>query len=192
MMFFWTVLCCALALVSRSYCYTDRTREAEAVGSDVVIACVRLIHDSNVFDPPIDLQLLRKIALVETTDGKNAFTYAYGGGIWGIDRNAFNMIQASNFPENLSASIYSYFNIQWTNVQWDDLNKPLYSALAAGIYLHLFNNSSATNISLWRGLNGDKRVNEDFTLTSVDDSDQICMLCYNGCSCVHAYLWVHV
>lgn len=166
--------------MSYSTCYTDLTREAGAHGTHVVIACVRLIRESPVFNPVDEdgfFVLLRKIALVETMDGGNAFTYAekYGGGIWGVSKTAFENVQMVN-SETLSSSIFGYFGIDWSSVKWEDLDKPLYSALAAGMYLHLFNDSS-TQLSLWNGLNGNTKADEDFLHAVVNDSHQICTLC---------------
>lgn len=46
----------------------DRTMEEEAVGADVVVATISKIESANAF--PSDKRLLRKIAFVETADGK--------------------------------------------------------------------------------------------------------------------------
>ena len=51
----------------------DLTREPETSGSSVVQATLALIRDSNIF--PDDHQLLRRIALVESDDGRNSATY---------------------------------------------------------------------------------------------------------------------
>ena len=51
----------------------------------------------------------------------------------------FDTIRYPPFPsvlEGPKAAILSVFKINWDLVSWSDLRKPLYSALAARLYLH--------------------------------------------------------
>lgn len=147
---------------------TDLTRVPETYGTEVVLACVRLIQNSGVFGE--DYRLLRRIALVESQDGENAFTYVtqdFHGGIWGISKEAFNLTKSAA-TEDLLDLIDTSFEIDWKSVEWDDLRKPLYSALAARIYLHVESNgalsdSSEQHLTLWRSLIGQRRMDTDFT-----------------------------
>ena len=116
----------------------DLTREPESSGSSVVLATVAQIRDSNIF--PDDRQLLRRIALVESDDGRNPRTYrqGYHGGIWQVDLIGFQDTQDTNSHPGLVSKfeeIQSKFGIDWPSVQWEDLRKPLYSGLAARLKL---------------------------------------------------------
>ena len=116
----------------------DLTREPETSGSSVVQATLALIRDSNIF--PDDHQLLRRIALVESDDGRNSRTYrqGYHGGIWQVDLIGFQDTQDTNSHPGLVSKfreIQREFGIDWPSVQWEDLRKPLYSGLAARLKL---------------------------------------------------------
>ena len=112
---------------------TDLTLVPESNGSFVVLACVRLVEKSNIF--PDDHQTLRRIAHIETTDGTQQTTYRAGfdGGIWSINQSAFQ--HTLNYNASRINAIHSYFGINWSSLKWSDLRIPLYSALAARIYI---------------------------------------------------------
>lgn len=121
---------------------TDLTRVPETNGSSVVLACVRLIEKSEIFTN--DYQTLRRIAFVETADGTKQSTYRpyYHGGIWAVNESVFLSTKTSNVT--IRNQIQSFFSIDWSSVEWKDLRKPLYSALAARIYI----NEIAPNVDL--------------------------------------------
>ncbi|XP_067662565.1 uncharacterized protein [Haliotis asinina] len=104
-------------------------------GTNVVEFVANLIRDSCLFSD--DLQFLRRLAYVETRDGTDTKTYrpGYDGGIWQIDQDKFNQIKSSSTSSGLIGKVQSLFNIDWNTVQWSDLRKPLYSGLAAALYL---------------------------------------------------------
>ena len=116
----------------------DLTRTPGSSGANVVQATVAQIRDSGIF--PDDHQLLRRIAWVESRDGTHLLTYrqGYHGGIWQVDLTGFRDTQdTTSHPELVSKfrEIQGRFNIDWRSVQWEDLRKPLYSGLAARLFL---------------------------------------------------------
>ena len=107
-------------------------------GSDVVYDVVRQIEGSFIFPP--DKKFLRRIAWVESKFGDDPGTYrpGYNGGIWQVDDIAFQDTQATSAHPNLKQKyekIREKLKIDWENAIWDDLRKPLYSGLAARLFL---------------------------------------------------------
>ena len=101
-------------------------------GSAVVLHAIASLQQSGVFEN--DNELLRRIAYVETRDGK----LAGDGGIWAVTENKFVQIQnlGSNIQlQEMVIQIQNGFGINWTSVQWSDLRIPLYSAIAARLVL---------------------------------------------------------
>ena len=114
----------------------DLTRTPGSSGTPVVLATVGLIRESGVFQD--DRQLLRRIAWVESRDGTDSQTYrqGYHGGIWQVDLIAFQDTKNITFGLNSTfREIQRHFGIDWQSVQWEDLRKPLYSALVARLIL---------------------------------------------------------
>ncbi|PVD27457.1 hypothetical protein C0Q70_12617 [Pomacea canaliculata] len=116
---------------------TDATRVAGSTGSDVVDAVVDLIRSNCIFSE--DRLLLRRIAYIESRDGTDPKTYrtGYDGGIWQVDEDKFNATLRCNSVLRQYCNLLKLqpFNIDWTQVTWSDLRKPLYSGLAASLYL---------------------------------------------------------
>ena len=112
----------------------DLTLQREASGSDVVRAAVNRIQ--TVLD--FDRQFLRRIAFVESRDGTDTDTYrpGYNGGIWQVDEDKFLTTQV-NSALNVERhdAIREAFDIDWPSVQWRDLRIPLYSGIAARLFL---------------------------------------------------------
>ena len=118
----------------------DLTLQAETNGSAVVLASISRIQQSGIFFT--DNELLRRIAFVETRDGTNSETYraGYHGGIWAVSETLFQDTQDVSSHPSLSSlfqQIDSLLDINWSVVLWNDLRKPLFSALAARIYLNI-------------------------------------------------------
>ena len=116
----------------------DLTLVPNASGSDVVKAVVSKIETARLF--PTDHRLLRRIAYVESLDGEDtrAFRDGYHGGIWQVNRAT--LIDTQNLSahpglDSLYDKVQAYFGIDWRFVTWEDLRMPLYSGLAARIYL---------------------------------------------------------
>ena len=140
-MFFKMLKVCTtlLLILAAAKCQgVDLTTQEGTRGSAVVSACIGRLRDSGIFSS--DNEMLRRIAFVETDDGNDPNTYRnnYNGGIWAVDEDLFretqNTTQNSSLV-NLYQSIQNEFSIQWSSVQWTDLRKPLFSALASRLYL---------------------------------------------------------
>ena len=117
----------------------DLTTQAGTNGSAVVAACISRLQNSGIFTA--DNEMLRRIAYVETNNGNDADTYRsnYHGGIWAVDEDVFDETQnTASYPTltSLHQSIESTFSIPWSSVQWSDLRKPLYSAVAVRLYFY--------------------------------------------------------
>lgn len=116
----------------------DLTRIPGSNGTTVVQATDALIRCSGIF--PDDHQLLRRIAWVESKDGTDPRTYrqGYHGGIWQVDLTGFRDTQDNaSHPRLVSKfqEIQRHFGIDWPSVQWENLRKPLYSGIAARLFL---------------------------------------------------------
>lgn len=115
----------------------DLTVQPGAKGRDVVDAVVRIIDRSGIF--PEDSGFLRRWAYVQTRFGEDLATYrnGYYGGIWQVDQDDFEATkntQANPKLAELHRALQNLF-IDWPSVTWQDLLKPLYSGLAASLFL---------------------------------------------------------
>ena len=65
----------------------------------------------------------------------------YNGGIWQVDENIFDGTQnVANNPElvDIYSKVLGAFGVNWTaEIQWVDLRRPFFSALAARIYFEI-------------------------------------------------------
>ena len=183
------------ALLSSAYCSecescTDLTRIPEASGAAVVLACTRLIQQSQIFSD--DYEALRRIAYVETADGTNAFTYApgYSGGIWGVRHNVLEYTKkASSIILN---KIFNEFRINWTEVEMEQMKMPLYSAIAARIYLQQYDSNlsnSAMQKSVWQAYNGEKRCADDYDTALNISHDNFLTGMYNY---IYIYIYIYI
>ena len=116
----------------------DLTLTPEAKGREVVEAAVKKIQESGIF--PDDNGFLRRIAYVESRDGEHPDTFreGYHGGIWQVDKGGFAATQDTNSHRKLKRrfdEIQEKFGLDWTTVRYEKLREPLYSALAARLYL---------------------------------------------------------
>ena len=129
----------------------DLTIQEGTNGSAVVSACLSRLRDSEIFDS--DNEILRRIAYVETNDGNSPETYRtdYHGGIWALSEDLFDETKNTASHESSLASLYqdiqAKFSIDWAEVQWYDLRKPLYSALAARLYLSTVSTTFVTLVN---------------------------------------------
>ncbi|XP_072041372.1 uncharacterized protein [Amphiura filiformis] len=127
-----------LVIVTTVYGQQDLTRKPNTSGKDVTQAAVDLVVQSGIF--PKDNDFLRRITCVESRDGTDPNTYraGYDGGIWQVGRIAFEDTKnTGSHPELVAkfAQIQQAFGIDWQAVEWSDLRKPLYSAIAARLFL---------------------------------------------------------
>ena len=65
----------------------------------------------------------------------------YNGGIWQVDETIFDETQNEvDHPEltNIYSRVFGAFGVNWTaEIQWVDLRRPFFSALAARIYFEI-------------------------------------------------------
>ncbi|CAH0768235.1 unnamed protein product [Bemisia tabaci] len=120
----------------------DRTLEPMASGRDVVETVIYRIQRSRVF--PDDRDFLRRVAYTESKFGEEPATYreGYNGGIWQFDRfktTQFDAQSNGTTPElrSIHTAIRDTLGINWMQAKEEDMLKPLYSALAASIYIEL-------------------------------------------------------
>ena len=123
----------------------DLTVEEGAVGADVVAATVSKIESANIF--PSDRRLLRRIAFVETADGENPPNGTLEGGIWNLKNGSFQRTKDINnsviadvialISTSFEANFSELGESGWESVEFDDLNRPLWSALAARLLIHI-------------------------------------------------------
>ncbi|KAL8575664.1 hypothetical protein ACOMHN_055853 [Nucella lapillus] len=117
----------------------DFTRKEGAKGPQVVESVVSLIHESCVF--PSDRMLLRRWAYFATDDGQKSDTYrpGFNGGIWALTQADLQQTKTDPKLQAYYSAIRTSLGIDWTQVRWTDLRKPLYSGLAAALYVaHTF------------------------------------------------------
>ena len=118
-------------------------------GTDVVLLSVAYIEQAEIF--PNSNQLLRRIAYVETHDGSDpAFNEGNSGGIWAVRQDAFTCTQIGKDSILIQKreQIMVKYGINWEVVQWSELNKPFYSALAARLVLLISPQSIPTDTDL--------------------------------------------
>ena len=140
-------------------------------GTDVVLLSIAYIHQVAIFQD--DNNLLRRIAFVETEDGLNtdAFNQGNSGGIWAVGEDAFvsTQLQVNKNVNTTLLQTYEkirlFLGIEWDTLQWSELNKPLYSALAARLVLYIapedIPSSDAEQALFWKDhYNGDGSVKD--------------------------------
>jgi hypothetical protein len=109
----------------------DLTRVPRTHGQAVVDATVSAIREKCIF--PDDYLYLRRLAYVLSNDGDDAKTYRPGfyGGIWQVSQADFVATQDPTFLATYPSKLPAAFGIDWSKVTWADLQKPLYSGIAA-------------------------------------------------------------
>ena len=121
----------------------DLTVVENAVGADVVLASIAKIEITGIF--PSDKRILRRIAYVETADGVTPPPEPAYGGIWNVKSENFAMTQEDMRLSFVLMEINIAFQAelllsgvgQWEDLEWEDLNRPLWSALAARLWIYL-------------------------------------------------------
>ncbi|KAK6194719.1 hypothetical protein SNE40_000299 [Patella caerulea] len=112
----------------------DLTVQPYGHGSEVVEAVVSLIRENCIL--PNDNLLLRRLAYVESRDGTLPLVTGYFGGIWRIDQDMLSKTkQKTPTLTPLHTIIQQKFNRDWSAVSWPELVKPLYSGLAAALFI---------------------------------------------------------
>ncbi len=84
---------------------------------------------------PDDNNFMRRVAFVMSEFGREMKA---NGGIWQLSLTAFEDTMDTRAHYSLPRKyekIWDAFGIDWTNVKYEELSKPFYSALAARLYL---------------------------------------------------------
>ncbi|KAK7480283.1 hypothetical protein BaRGS_00028451, partial [Batillaria attramentaria] len=138
-----------VTLVLMTDAQVDHTRQPRATGPEVVENVVEQVRSSCVLSQ--DNMLLRRLAYVESHDGTDPDTFRSGfyGGIWQVTRPMYDITKSSAYLEPARNNIQTHLGINWEATSWTDLLKPLYSGLAAALYIsnELHQNPAPTTIS---------------------------------------------
>jgi hypothetical protein len=118
-----------------------------AQGAEIVEAAVRttqhLFSETELADISV---FLRRIARAESECGRNSSTYRphYFGGVWQMDRVAYEETKRVSSHPNLAkwhctiqkkAKKIGYPLVEWASTRWEHLAAPVYSCVAARLYL---------------------------------------------------------
>lgn len=130
-----TVLVFGLLAHCFSSCEADTPYTPKGKGSDVVADVVQMISDSDIF--PTDHKFLCRVAWVESKYGTASGTYRrfYYGGIWQVDFIGYRETVMQQGLRKYWDRIRERLHIDWQKTSWSDLQKPLYSGLAARLFL---------------------------------------------------------
>ncbi len=135
--------CFVLFVVSLGCVSTQRQDLTTVPGSNgvnVVRAVLSKLDESGIFEQSGNADLmnvfLRNMAYVETSDGTAFPQENADGGIWKITTMQFQRTKELTSRYNrVYDAITAYLGQDWRAVDYRDLEKPLYSGLAARLYL---------------------------------------------------------
>ena len=104
-------------------------------GTTVVLLSVAYLEQSAVF--PTNNGFLRRIAYAETGDGISSSVEFHN--IWAVSQEGLEQTKIPDHPTlNVKRNLIALeLDIDWLMVDWDDLKRPFYSALAARLLLFL-------------------------------------------------------
>ena len=128
----------------------DLTLQRGANGTEVVRSVESKLSSTSLFynlitpnEKEVYEQFVREMAYVESKNGGEESVQ--NGGIWRVSRSMFELTQNANFiMDEVFVGICDAFCIDWQEVPYDELDKPLYSGLAVNIYLHHLYNMTGT------------------------------------------------
>ena len=174
--FAWLLLCSSLSPASAVQLNVDDSvLESGRYGNDVVLLSVAYVQQAILFTD--HSKVLQRIAFVETQFGSNRETFNEGmnGGIWAVSEGAFTSTQIGSHPllVRKCEQIMLIFGIKWKAVQWIELSKPLYSALAAQLVLFTAPKSIPSDSDIiaqaqfWRENYNADGVDQDFINASI-------------------------
>lgn len=118
----------------------DLTTVPGSNGVNVVRAVLSKLDESGIFEQSGNTDLmnvfLRNMAYVETSDGTAFPQENANGGIWKITAMQFQHTkELTSRHSHIYDAITAYLGQDWRAVDYRDLEKPLYSGLAARLYL---------------------------------------------------------
>lgn len=113
---------------------------AGETGPDVVKKCIeklKMLSDKGVF--PDDKDFMERLAFVMSRNGETPGKTYTDGGIWQVSMHAFKDTTKEDAHERLARKCQKLQDMlqidDWRRVKRTDLEKPMYSALAARLYL---------------------------------------------------------
>ena len=171
----------------------DSVLESGRYGTDVVLLSVAYVQQAILFTD--HSKVLQRIAFVETQFGSNRETFNEGmnGGIWAVSEGAFTSTQIGSHPllVRKCEQIMLIFGINWKAVQWIELSKPLYSALAAQLVLltapqSIPNDSDiVAQAHFWRENYNADGIDQDFINAAIILEGEFSISCKLLAKCYH-------
>jgi len=133
---YYIIFIVTIAIVSISSARVDLTLQPKQTGVAVTQVVLDLLKTSKIF-PSNDQFFLQRIALVESKYGQLNHTFGenFYGGIWQLSKEKYETTKHKDFSK-IHEKILENFGINWIKTKWEDLLQPLFSALAARLYLH--------------------------------------------------------
>ena len=116
----------------------ERIWTAAEGGADVVKRCIEKLQRADIF--PDDKQMMERLAFIMSRNGEG--TFHNDGGIWQVSTFAFEDTQNDEAHSRLARKykdLEQAFRIKnWKDLKRCDLEVPMYSAIAARLYLSNF------------------------------------------------------
>lgn len=114
----------------------DDLLSTNAKGWQTISKATSILKSSKVF--PSDRNLLKRIALVESSLNKTSSQ----GGLWNVGTCAFwgvtqNRGKYGKRLKKIQKMVRRKFGITWTKLTYDQLQRPMYSLIAARMYLYI-------------------------------------------------------
>ena len=101
--------------------------------------CIKKLQETEMF--PDDKGFMERVAFVMSRNGKSSFRLHTDGGIWQVSKYAFRDTKEETAHVRLPRKyqrLEDVFGIKWREVSRMDLEIPMYSAIAARLYLSNF------------------------------------------------------
>ena len=113
----------------------ERILQNGSNGTTAVLLSVAYLERSAVFSD--DNGFLRRIAYAETRDGTSSSIEFHN--IWAVSQEGLEQTKILDHPTlNVKRNLIALeLDIDWLMVDWDDLKRPFYSALAARLLLFI-------------------------------------------------------
>ncbi len=107
-----------------------------AKGWETIAKATNVLKSSRIF--PSDRNLMKRIALVESSLNRTSSE----GGLWNVGTCAFyrvtqNRAKYGKRLKRIQKMVGRKFGISWTRMTYDQLRRPMYSLIAARIYLYI-------------------------------------------------------
>ena len=128
------------------------TRIPETTGLEVVEMVMSQIRTSKIFESDHMYDYIRRITWVESCDGLNdsAYREGYHGGLWQVDEPLFLVTQDNTSYPILTDKhklVNDQFDVDWMTMQWKELRIPLWSGVAACLYMCTIDEEIPSSIS---------------------------------------------